>query len=159
MTVFLTVFSGVMTFVLGQLVLKLVIEPVHEFKKAIADIALALIEYANIYSNPGVTGEETEKKASEQLRKLASRINAQIYLIPLYGITAKLFRLPSRKKVFAAASDLIGLSNGVVKSPSDLVLANLERAERTRVSLGIYVPENERVSQLKPQPNNPVGAD
>ena len=159
MTVFLTVFSGVLTFVLGQLVLKLVIEPVHEFKKAIADIALALIEYANIYSNPGVAGEEIEKKVSEQLRKLASRINAQIYLIPLYGITARLFGLPSRQKVLAAASDLIGLSNGVFKSASDLVWTNLERAEKTRIALGIYVPENERISRLKSQPNNPVGAD
>ena len=159
MTMFLTVFSGVLTFVLGQLVLKLVIEPVHEFKKAIADVALTIIEYANVYSNPGVTGVETEKKVSEQLRKLASRINAQTYLIPMYGITSRLFGLPSRQKVLAAASNLIGLSNGVFKSASDLVWTNLERADKIRITLGIYVPENERISHLKSQPNNPDGAD
>lgn len=38
-TVFLTVISGVLTYVLGQLVLKLVIEPAQEMKKLIGQIA------------------------------------------------------------------------------------------------------------------------
>jgi hypothetical protein len=153
MTVFLTIFSGVVTFVLGQLTLKLLIEPVQEFKKTIADIALSLIEYSNIYANPGVAGVEVEKKASEELRKLSSRLNAQVYLIPFYGITAQVFRLPSRKQVVNAVSALIGLSNGVFKSSTDLVSTNLRRAESIRSTLGIYVPDNERLSVLKPQPN------
>ena len=90
MTVFLTIFAGVAIFVVGQLVLKLIIDPVHEFKRTVADISHSLIEYANIYSNPGVTGEENEKKVSTELRKLSSRLNAQTYLIPKYEITAKL---------------------------------------------------------------------
>lgn len=61
MTVFLTVFSGVITFVLGQLVIKLLVDPVQDFRKAVADIALVLIEYANVYANPGVAGSEIEK--------------------------------------------------------------------------------------------------
>jgi len=32
-TVFLTVLSGVLVFVLGQIILKLIIEPVYQFKK------------------------------------------------------------------------------------------------------------------------------
>jgi hypothetical protein len=141
-TIFWTVFSGVLTFVLGQIVLKLVIEPVHEFKKTIADIALSLIEYANIYSNPGVTGEEKEKQVSEKLRNLASRINAHMYLIPYTALTSGLFGLPSHPKVLASVHDLIGLSNSVFKSPSDLVPTNLMRAERIRIALGIHALEN-----------------
>jgi hypothetical protein len=130
MTVFLTVFSGVITFVLGQLVIKLLVDPVHDFRKTVADIALALIEYANVYANPGVAGSEVEKKVSEELRRLSSRLNAQMYLIPCYPITAKIFGLPSRGKVVDAASNLIGLSNGVFRSASDLVLVNVERADK-----------------------------
>lgn len=138
MTVFLTIFSGVVIFVLGQLMLKLLIEPVQEFKKTISDVGLSLIEYSNVYANPGVAGIEIERKASEYLRKLSSRLNAQVYLIPFYNITAKLFRLPSREQVVSATNNLIGLSNGVFKSPTDLVSTNLERAERIRIALGIY---------------------
>lgn len=145
MTVFLTVISGVITFVLGQLIIKLFIDPVHDFRRAIADIALALIEYANVYANPGVAGSETEKKASEELRRLSSRLNAQMYLILYYRITGKIFGLPSREKVVDAASNLIGLSNGVFRSASDLVLVNVERADKIRDVLGIFVPESERI--------------
>lgn len=154
MEIFLTILSGVIVFILGQLVLKLLIEPIQEFRKTVADIAHALIEYANIYANPGGVSHESEKKASEELRKLSSRLNAQMYLIPFYQIIAKLFRLPPRDKLVGAASDLIGLSNGVFKSASDLVLPNLERSERIRITLGIYVPENERMNLSKPQPKN-----
>lgn len=35
MTVFLTVISGVLTFALGQIIVRLVIEPVQELKKTI----------------------------------------------------------------------------------------------------------------------------
>ncbi|MEH2463089.1 hypothetical protein [Nostoc sp.] len=139
----MTIISGVFVFILGQLVLKLVIEPIQEFRKTLADIAFALIEYANIYSNPGHAGNELENKASLKLRKLSSRLNAQMYLIPAYTTISKLFRLPSKDNLVEAASDIIGLSNGVFKSPIDLVNTNLERAKRIRTRLGIYEPKSD----------------
>ncbi|BAS59748.1 hypothetical protein NIES2135_07180 [Leptolyngbya boryana NIES-2135] len=137
MTVFVTIISGVATFVLGQILLKLLIEPVHEFRRTVADIALALIEYANIYANPGVAGEEVEKLASVNLRKLSSRLHAQMYLIPCYSFTSKVFRLPSGDKVREVASNIIGLSNGLSKSSSDLISANVQRANKIHHLLGI----------------------
>ncbi|MEH2234684.1 hypothetical protein [Nostoc sp.] len=139
----MTIISGVFVFILGQLVLKLIIEPIQEFRKTLADIAFALIEYANIYSNPGYAGNELEKKASEEFRKLSSRLNAQMYLIPAYKSISKPFGLPSKDNLLEAASALIGLSNGVFKSPIDLVNINLERAKKIRTLLGIYDPEND----------------
>ena len=50
--VFLTVFSGVITYILGQLALKLVVEPVQELKKTIGVIAHSLIERANVIYTP-----------------------------------------------------------------------------------------------------------
>jgi hypothetical protein len=151
MEIFLTILSGVIVFILGQLALKLLIEPIQEFRKTVADIAYALIEYANVYANPGVVGNENEKQASEELRKLSSRLNAQIYLIPFYRLIAKIFGLPPRDKLESTAKDLIGLSNGVFKSSTGLVLTNLKRAKRIRITLGIYVPENEQTNLSKPQ--------
>jgi hypothetical protein len=143
MTIFLTILSGVITFVLGQLTLKLLIEPVQDFRRTIADIALALIEYANIYANPGATSSDIRKPASADLRKLSSRLNAQMYLIPHYRLTAKVFGLPSKSEIVEAASQLIGLSNGLSQSSSDLVVVNIQRAGRIRSVLNIFTPESE----------------
>ena len=91
MTTFLTIFSGVLILVLGQLILKLVIDPVQEFKRSVADISHALIGDAVIVYNPGMTGHEKEKEVSAKFRALSSRLNAQMYLIPKYTITQKVF--------------------------------------------------------------------
>lgn len=146
MAVFLTILSGVIVFVTGQLILKLLIDPVQEFKKTVADVAMALIEYANIYANPGIVDREIAKKASQELRKLSSRLNTQIYLVPSYQIVAKVFRLPSKEKILKSSKNLIGLSNGVLQSGtgSDLPLANCKKADAVRDLLGIFVPEDER---------------
>lgn len=146
MTIFLTILSGVIIFVLGQLTLKLLIEPIHECRRTITDIAFSLIDYANIYGNPGVAGNEAEKQASKELRRLSSCLNAQMYLIPYYRFISKIFGLPSRNRVVEAASNLIGLSNGVVKAASaDIILVNVERVDKIRNALGIFIPENERI--------------
>ncbi len=50
--VFWTVFSGTVIYVLGQLALKLVIEPIHDLKKTIGVISYSLIERANVIYNP-----------------------------------------------------------------------------------------------------------
>ncbi|MBT8762846.1 hypothetical protein KFV02_02750 [Desulfohalobiaceae bacterium Ax17] len=149
MTVFLTIFAGFFTFVLGQLVLKLLIGPVHEFKRTVADISHAIIEYANVYSNPGVTGEELEKKVSNEFRQLSSRLNAQMYLIPRYDLTSKIFGLPSREAVAMAAKCLIGLSNSVYKSAYHLASKNADKAERICDVLGIYVPEQDCINKKR----------
>jgi hypothetical protein len=131
--------------VFGQIVLKLLIDPIQEFKRVVAEIAHALIEYANVFSNPGILGPEKENKVSEEFRKLSSRLNAQMYLVPAYGVTSRLFCLPSKEKVTAAAGYLIGLSNGFGGNNPDRDMRNMYRAQHIRDSLGIYVSESERL--------------
>lgn len=87
-TVLLTVLSAVLTYVLGQLVVKLVIEPVQDMKRTIGQISHSLIEHANIIQNPGVPPEEVMKETSQHFRKLSSQIQTHLYLVPLYRLTA-----------------------------------------------------------------------
>jgi hypothetical protein len=145
MEVFLTVVTGFVTFALGQIAVKLVIDPVQEFKRVVADISHALIEYANIFGNPGITGPENERKVSGELRKLSSRLNAQMYLIPAYGKTSKLFGLPTRENVTKAAGHLIGLSNGFGGNNPERGVLNTYRAQHVCDALGIYISERERL--------------
>jgi hypothetical protein len=138
MQVFLTIISGTTVFILGQLVLKLVIEPVQEFRNVIADISIALFEYENIYANPGYVNTEASKKASESLRKLASNLNAKTHLIPFYSLTAKLFNLPLQVDIFDSVRNLIGISNGIFSTAHNKISEiNIEKANKIRHILSI----------------------
>jgi len=143
-TVFLTVLTGVVTFVIGQLVVKLLIEPVQEMRRTIAQISHTMIERANVYQNPGIPTQEIMIETSQQTRKLSSQLHAHLYLVPAYSVTARIFFLPPREKVLAASSALIGLSNSVFKAVGDTYRANAKKVEVVCDSLGIYLEDSAR---------------
>jgi hypothetical protein len=144
MTVFFTILAGVVTFVLGQLALRLLAEPVQELKRTIADIAVTIIKYANVYSNPGVTGEERENEAAREIRALASRLNAQMYLVPGYSKIHRFFGLPSKQDISQAMRHLIGISNAVHRANSDMEIANDKKLDKVCDLLGIHMPDEDR---------------
>ena len=145
MTIFLTIIAGVATLVIGQIFLRLLVEPVHELKRTIADIAVAIIKYANVYSNPGVTGDEKESEAARDLRALASKLNAQMYLVPLYSRIHWLFGLPPKSDVSQSMKYLIGISNAVHATNSDMGTANAEKSDKVCDLLGIHMPDQDQV--------------
>ncbi|MCF6193215.1 MAG: hypothetical protein L3J46_02645 [Kangiellaceae bacterium] len=149
MTIFLTIFSGVFVFVLGQIILKLLIDPVQGYKTTVGDISIALINHANVYSNPGISKQERMDFASEELRLLASKLSANVVLIPYYEKTGKFFKLPSIKDKHEVKKQLIDLSNGIHdKRNSEATISlgeyNGRRAEKICDLLGIYVPDDEK---------------
>jgi hypothetical protein len=143
-TVFLTVLSGFITYVLGQLAVKLLIEPVQEMKKTIGQVAHALIEHANVFSNPGEGAMEDMRQTSQQIRKLSSQLQAQLYLVPSYSNTAKVFRLPTKENILAASGCLIGLSNSIFHARASVYEINAKRVEKIHDSLGIYMSDGDR---------------
>lgn len=84
MTVFLTILAGVSTFVLGQILLKLILEPVQDLKRTISRIAHHLSESANVYANPKTPDDEKQAETSQKMRELSSALCANMYLIPNY---------------------------------------------------------------------------
>lgn len=127
-------------FVCSQLILKLVIIPIQEFKRTIADISLALVEHAHIFSNPNGEYTQKEKDVSEIIRNLSSKLNAQLYLIPYYTLNSVVFKLPPMRSVFEASKHLIGLSNGFNRKISD-GFRNIDKANKVRENLNIYKPD------------------
>src|ERR1700740_3158470 len=94
-TAFFTVLSGVLVYVVGQIILKFFIEPVHDLKKTIGAISHSLIERGNVLYNPGVNSTEVNNETSREFRKLASQLESHLFLIPCYSSTARIFRLPA----------------------------------------------------------------
>ena len=121
MQVFLTIFSGVLVFVISQIFLKLVIEPVHQFKRIISDISFALLQYANLWPVLQSTREQDEEviKASDEFSKLGAKLNASCNLIPLYRQTRIIFFLPKKNKINSAIKSLLLLSNLILEIPRD----------------------------------------
>ena len=143
-TVLLTVLSGVLIYVLGQLVEKLVIEPVHEMKKTIALISQSFIEYDQFIHNPGLHETDKIDEVSRHFRKLSSQIRAHLYLVPLYRFMSRVFGLPERTKALEAAKWLRGLSNGLHTNHGQPHGTNAKTKEKICDYLGIYMPDDER---------------
>ena len=98
-----------------------------------------MTEHANVIQNPGVSEQEVMKNTSQHLRKLSAQLESQLYLVPIYTVTAFLFRLPSRKNVLSATRSLMGLSNSVFRASDGIYEVNARRVENIHDSLGLYM--------------------
>ncbi|MCW2478136.1 hypothetical protein [Candidatus Symbiopectobacterium sp. NZEC135] len=143
MSVFLTVLSGVLVYVLGQLVLKLLIDPVNELKKTISKISYDLVFYADVLANPKPKGDERMDKATRIMREHSSLLHANAYLIPCYEYTRLVFGLPKEEKIIAATENLIGLSNGFDGVLAEQGILNAYKMQHTKVNLGIRIPKGD----------------
>lgn len=146
-TVFLTILSGVITFALGQIFVKLVIDPVQDLKKTIGQVSHSLLERANVIANPGVPSVDVMRETSQDLRRLSSQLQAHLYLVPLYGVTGRVFFLPSKRDIRAASSALIGLSNSIFQPSERIYEQSARRVETICYSLGIFLAEGDRLQK------------
>jgi len=143
-----TILGGVVVFVIGQIIVKFIIEPLQEQLKLLGEIANSLVFFANVGGNVEpyyyeglkkadeldepvrkvVTGRYEEilknhwKKsddASEILRQQASELMGVTNSIPFYDFWAWLIkRIPKRKDVLKASSELIGMANSTHREDS-----------------------------------------
>ncbi|PHX06127.1 hypothetical protein [Vibrio splendidus] len=143
MTVFFTVLSGVLVFVMGQLVLKLLIEPIQELRKLVSKIAYDLIKLANVLANPTNPEKENFTEARMVMREHSSNLHAHFYLVPFYNISCRLFGLPTEREVLNATKELIRLSNSRGGILANQAILNSYSIQKIKVSLGIAVPKSE----------------
>lgn len=138
MAVFLTIISGVAVFVLGQIALKLFVDPWQRQRECVAHIAYILLYYANVYSNPGVVTKEKNDEASVETRRAASELVASSYRIPCYSFVSKSQMFPTLETINEVRKQLIGLSNSTHDGDP---LTNGARVDKIRTLLRI--PDDE----------------
>lgn len=136
-TAFLTVLIGVLVLVVGQVVIRFVLEPLQDQRKTIAEIGAALIVYANVYANVeslksagNPRADDLRFEAERRFRFLASQMRAQTAMVPAYRLIAWVFRLPSRPDVYAASKSIIGLSNASLGGASGMMTDQWAREAR-----------------------------
>jgi len=135
MEIFLTVISGVIIFVGGQIILKFFIEPFYYRRELVGEIADSLIFYSRLYCNYFNQASEDERKerimASDKLRSLSTRLVAKTNAIPFCD---KLFNLKGTKE---AARSLVLLANRMFLVAGDsndaginLLISNSEERDK-----------------------------
>jgi hypothetical protein len=142
LTSVLTIVGGVIVFVIGQMIVKFIIEPLNEQSKLIGEIANSLIFYANVGAKVeqyyyeqiknAYTQEEPAKtvlterykqilqnhwessdEAAKILREQASKLIGLTNSIPFYKLWSLFKRFPKYDNIIKASSQLIEMSNSV----------------------------------------------
>ena len=98
LTTFLTVISGTLVFILGQIVMKISIGPFERLLDTISKIEDSLIFYANVYCNPGLNPDAC-KEASKTLRSLSTQLISRANSVTGYSVFEKLNLLPKKKNL------------------------------------------------------------
>jgi hypothetical protein len=128
--VFQTVISGVLVFLLGEILQRFVLEPLREFKTIVARIDNRLHFYSNRIVNPPGNKEsisEWYKEASNALRELSCDLESNYKIVPLKSLFIGLKVIPCALDTKTAARSLTFLSN-VTGLPVD---GPLERGNRS----------------------------
>jgi len=140
-TVFATVLSGVVVFIAGQIILKIIIEPLSEYKALKSKISYSLVFYANMYSNPMENTKDFKEnsdavkqtnEAGFYLRNLAAEFSGWLQVMPIYKFFSFIRVIPSRKDADKVRGCLIGLSNGLTcsnRSMDSIIIGNYERKQ------------------------------
>lgn len=121
---FLTVVSGVLVFLFGQLFNEYFLKPIQKYKELKARIAYAMTYNAKYYSNPikNTTPNENYNNASAELSKLAAEVDAMIELNPLGNVF-----IPSSNRLTEVSKSLIGLSNGLCCASSPAIESDMNQ--------------------------------
>src|SRR5436853_23180 len=92
---FVTIITGVLVFILGQIALKMLFEPVQELRRLRGELA----EDLNFYANRIYAGGEREDEAREAFRLHACRIRGLLEIIPksVYGLATTFGCFPDRR--------------------------------------------------------------
>lgn len=132
-SIFWTIISGVLIFILGQIFVEAILKPHKRFKELKAKISYSLVLYGNIYSSPLIREMSSVAELGEyeavgsELRKLASELTG--YLEERWSVTGKV----NSNNISKAASALIGLSNTLIVSECHVDRARENNSRRVEI--------------------------
>lgn len=118
LSVFGTIISGVLVFVLGQIFIEFYLQPKKELNELRGKISWALVYYANVYSNSGAIRNMSKSRdeVSEELRKLSAELMAFNISKPKY--------IHRKYDLISARDSLMALSNYTLRETDNSVCIN-----------------------------------
>lgn len=110
---FFTILVGVAVFVLGQFILKLVLEPIVSFKESLGNLSAFFLRY-----RAKITNVSASPELQSELKVLISTILSKSQSIPFYAVFARVLSLPSEASIIESCRLLNGISYEMVKETS-----------------------------------------
>lgn len=124
---FLTILSGVIVFIISQLIFEFIIKPREEFNKLKGEIFCCLTMYANIIANP--LRYSSIKDVSENKEYLDASKNIRFIASRFAGILESHKFVCRKKKYYSVTNNLIRLSNNLwidKRSKKDIYTENIK---------------------------------
>lgn len=112
-SVFFTILAGVSVFVLGQFILKLVLEPIVSFKESLGNLSAFCLRY-----RAKITNANASLELQNELKVLISTILSKSQSIPFYSAFAKVLGLPNQSSIIESCRILNGISYEMVRETS-----------------------------------------
>ena len=104
----ISVLVGLSIFVLSQYFLKIILEPIIQFRKTLSDISHTLL----FYQDKILLGNSNDLEMHKEIAILSAQLRSSVYLIPFYSclFKVKVFGLPKRENILLACRKLNILS-------------------------------------------------
>jgi len=135
MEIFLTIVTGVSVFVLGQITLKLIIDPTQKLRETIAEVLFHLANDYRVIHGAQIVDKEKIDAVSESLRNLGSRLFSNQHLILWYWIPKIIFSLPTKDNIRKASELILKIPNHIHGEEHDrLDLYSLQVCELLNVN-------------------------
>ena len=131
----ITTLVGVSVFVLGKVIFYYFIDPINKLRLTIGEIAYILSFYADVITNPGTCTRGKGQDVQDILRKKASKLISNAYLIKWYKLFSLLKIIPKFKDLLDAYHGLIFLSNSIIRGDPE---KNYKMLEKIKKDLGIH---------------------
>lgn len=127
MTTFVfTVLSGVIIFVAGQFVLKLVIEPVQELKKSLGSVSYILLLH-----QAKLTNATSNKEIAYEIKSKSADILSKSNVVIGDGLFLKIFGLPSKSNILLASKELNFIYYGMLEESKAIQDSPAYNAKKT----------------------------
>ena len=138
----LTILGGVVVLVIGQLLSKFLIEPIHELRKVVGEVRFSLAFHGPTILTPISRTPERSDKACDALMKCSSELLVRSEVIPSYSFVSWVSCrfVPEKRRVADAAKCLRGLTT-YLHETEDKANAHLDeiesRIQRIERNLGL----------------------
>ena len=112
--------AGVSVFVIGQIFLKWIIEPIQDFRKVISEILFYLTNYHDTIHNAKIYEKSDALSVGKNLERLGASLLASQRLIPCYAMVHKILGLPNSEEIILASNRLSLISKRMFGEESDI---------------------------------------
>ena len=109
---------GVIVFALSQYFLKLILEPIIQFRKLLSEISHTLL----YHQQELLSGNAENIKLYQEIAGLSAKLRSSVYLIPFYNFLVMLraFGLPKRDNILLSCRKLNILSYPLLEGVEEL---------------------------------------